>query len=141
MRHSCVFSCVFFVRYPAAILAFESGVLLLVIPTAPPPRAGIFLFDGPGGTMGIGFFFFWRWDFFSARKRDFLGCFFGVFLVFLLFFGGVFVLFGVLFCFSRVSAKFFWLFFPRGREQNREFPLCRPPLGRSNSARRGRVCD
>ena len=67
----------------------------------------------------------WRWDLFFARKREFFfGYFFGVFLVFLLFFGGVFVLFLFLFCFSRVSAKFFLVFFPRGCEQNREFPLC-----------------
>jgi len=56
---------------------------------------------------------------FGEKKMVFFCCF----LVFLLFFGGVFVFFGVFFCFSRVSANFFWLFFPRGREQNREFPL------------------
>ena len=35
-----------------------------------------FLFDGPGGAMGIGFFF-WRRDLFFARKREKK---FGVFL-------------------------------------------------------------
>ena len=61
--------------------------------------------------------------------------FFWCFLVFfLVFFGGVFVLFWRFFLFFARSAKlFFWLFFfrgdfffSRGREQNVKFPLCIP---------------
>ena len=61
--------------------------------------------------MGIGFFF-GRWDLFFARQREkFFWCFFGVFLVFLLFFGGVFVLFWCFFLFFARSANFFLTFF------------------------------
>ena len=71
----------------------------------------IFLFDGPGGAMGIGFFC-WRWDLFFARQRgknpgDFLvfwGVFFCVFWWFF-FLEEVFLCFWASFFFSRVSAK------------------------------------
>ena len=80
------------------------------------PEREFFLFDGPGGAMGIGF---WggRWDLFFARQREKnCGVFWvRVFLVFLLFFWGVcFVLFFVCFLFFARSAKiFFGFFFPR----------------------------
>ena len=95
-------------------------------------RAGIFLFDGPGGGMGIDFF--WRrWDLFFARQRGKkIWYFFGIIFVFLLFFGGVFVLVWCFFLFFARSANFFLAFFFRGdfffsrsREQNVKFPLCR----------------
>ena len=54
-------------------------------------------------------FFFLRERFFFARQRE--NSFFGVFLVFLLFFGGVFVLFGVFFVFRALARKFFLGFF------------------------------
>ena len=64
--------------------------------------------------MGIGFFG-GRWDLFFARQREiFFLVFFWCFLVFLLFFGGVFVLFWCFFLFFARSAKFFFgFFFPR----------------------------
>ena len=54
--------------------------------------------------MGIDFFFSHR-DLFFARQREIL--FFGVFLVFLLFMGGVFVLFWYFFGF-RAQRDFFF---------------------------------
>ena len=65
----------------------------------------------PGGPWELAFFF-WRWDLFFARQRE--KKIFGVFLVFLLFFGGVFVLFFVFLCFFLFfarSANFFLAFF------------------------------
>ena len=80
--------------------------------------------------MGIGFFL-GRWDLFFARQREKkFWCFFGVLLLFLLFFWGVFVLFWCFFLFFARSTKFFLtfffrgdFFFSRGREQNLKFPL------------------
>ena len=72
-----------------------------------------FLFDAPGGAMGIGFF--WgRWGLFFARQREKI--FWGVFWVFF----GVFVVFGGCFCaflvfffvFRAAREFFFWLFSP-----------------------------
>ena len=68
-------------------------------------------------------------------------------MVFLLFFGGVFVLFWCFFCFSRAARNFFLaffsavtFFFPRGREQNVKFPLWarRHPTSRRVAAARRR---
>ena len=81
--------------------------------------------------MGIDFFFGAGTYFFARQREKFFWCFFGVFLVFLLFFGGVFVLFWCFFCFSRAARIFFFgfsppavtFFFSRGREQNAKFPL------------------
>ena len=64
-------------------------------------------------------FFLERERFFSRVSANFLLLVFLLlvflllvfFLMFLLFFGGVFVLFGVFLCFSRVSAIFFFSFF------------------------------
>ena len=63
--------------------------------------------------MGIGFFF-GRWDLFFARQREKkILVFFWCFLVFLLFLGGVFVLFWVFFFVFRAQREiFFWLFSP-----------------------------
>ena len=75
----------------------------------PEPRAGpepereFFLFDGPGGAMGIGFLG-GRWNLFFARQRKKkIGVFFVFFGVFVVVFWGCFlgVFFGVFFCFSR----------------------------------------
>ena len=73
-------------------------------------KAGIFLFDGPDGAMGIDFFF-WRWGLFFARQREnFLLVFFWVFFfVFLLFWGGVFVLFWCFFFRFSCAARIFFL--------------------------------
>ena len=83
--------------------------------------------------------FFWRGRFTFARKRETFFCVyfppsFLVFLcflcflgVFLCFCGVLFVLFGC-FWFSRVSAKKQMVFFRRGDEQNREFPLWIGPI-------------
>ena len=98
----------------------------------PYAERGLSLFDGPGGAIGIDFFF-GRWDLFFARQRDFFwgvffwGCFFGDFCCF----WGVFLcFFGVFFCFSRAARNFLLafffrgdFFFSRGREQNVKFPL------------------
>jgi len=78
----------------------------------------------PAGPWELAFFS-WRWDLFFARKREKKNLvFFGCFLVFFFVFRGCFCAFWCFFLFfTRSRAFFFWLFFPRGREQNREFPL------------------
>ena len=72
-----------------------------------PTEREFLLFYGPGGAMGIGFLG-GRWDLFFARQREKK---IGVFLLFL---GGVFVLLGVFFCFSRAARISFLTFFSRG---------------------------
>ena len=79
-------------------------------------RAGIFLFDGPGGAMGIDFFWGALGLIFraSVRKKKslvFFWCFLGVFFLCFCCFLGVFVLFWCFFCFSRAARNFFWLLF------------------------------
>ena len=59
---------------------------------------GFFLFDGPGGAMGIGFFFGVGTYFSRVSENKKILVFFWCFLVFFgvfVFLGGVFVLFGV----------------------------------------------
>ena len=85
-------------------------------------QSGIF-FGFISFWLGWEMIFFLRERFNFARQREIL--FFGVFWCFL--FWGVFVLFGVFFVFSRVSAKKKNVFFRRWHEQNREFPLCPIP--------------
>ena len=83
-------------------------------PPAVSPRisqSGIFLGFIPF-WLGWEMVFFLTREIFFARQRDekkmvFFLVFFGVFV----FLGGVFVLCGVFFCFSRVSASLFFLFF------------------------------
>ena len=81
-------------------------------------RAGFFLFDGPGGAMGIDSFLFALGLTFRASARFFFFGIFGVFLGYFLVF-----LFFCFFLFFRALARFFFFLFRRGREQNREFPL------------------
>ena len=71
------------------------------------------------------------WCFFGVFCCFFGGVFVVFFGVILLFLGGVFVLL-FLFVFRVLARFFFGLFFPRGREQNREFPLCSVSTGQRN---------
>ena len=70
----------------------------------------------------IGFFFDARGFFSRVSAGKKIGVFLVFFLVFLVFFGGACVLFGVFFVFRALAGgKLF--FFRRWHEQNREFPL------------------
>ena len=87
--------------------------------------------------------FFERERFFSrVSAKNFIWVFFWCFLVFLLFFGGVFVLFFVFFCFSRVSAIFFWFFFGGGVSKtgnSRSEYLCLSVCGNASISKQRRA--
>ena len=125
---ACAGSCVF-VEASFRVVGFFSNFLDIqkagkknqspFIATTPPAQSGIvfgFMEFLLRWEMRL---FFLRESFFcSARQREKkIGVFVFVFL-------GCVLCFLVFFCFSRVSAKFFWFFFRRWHEQNREFPLC-----------------
>ena len=83
----------------------------------------LFWFHSVLAGMGNRFFFDARGFFSRVSANIFFLVFFLRFLVFLLFFGGVFCVFWCFFVFRALARNFFWVFFRRRHEQNREFPL------------------
>ena len=88
-------------------------------------QSGIFFcFIPRGGEWELGIFFDARVLISRVSAKLFFGYFFRLFWCFCVFWG-VFLCFFFLFFFRALARNLFWFFLRRGREQNREFPLCR----------------